>query len=496
MNLSDLRNAIQDISDWHPDNVSYQQFVDRVINLALQEIWTTKPWTFATEQKFLDIYPPIDGQTLGIQLLASNMSRLITFSADVELLGYPHYHRTWAGQIITIEDRDYTILQVSNENTIILAEPFRVQNSSDTHVIDDWKIKHPTYRLPQEATQLLNFYQMDRPINSRNPSWTTITPIGQNINYRTNQEGDVATYVCLEPSLRVPPAHKISMEVSGGSAPSDQDGIPDGTWVEFAWAFRDGDFIGPLSDSVKQELSEGGGSGWNTVEITCLTANNKEVKLETRSQLEIPYPPSPAAGLEKVLFFNINIDPDDGTTMGNPCWVQVKDFKPDGAQMEYQQLAALSSSSTIEVLYDGCLDAMNTRYVSGPVLRIRPYPTIVSGDVSYPASDLDGYASAPAREFRQVMIQYAKQPKELVLDQDEPDLPPEFHQLIVYKALQNIFVRKNEFSLAPFYEQKYQVEIQKLFGSYTTPAQHGNIKFGQRGSNYPAILKPSRLNWG
>ena len=55
-----------------------------------------------------------------------------------------------------------------------------------------------------------------------------------------------------------------------------------------------------------------------------------------------------------------------------------------------------------------------------------------------------------------------KKPQDLLLSTDVPQMPYEFHQLIVYKALEDIYLKLGQQQLATTYERKYLKEITGL----------------------------------
>ena len=54
----------------------------------------------------------------------------------------------------------------------------------------------------------------------------------------------------------------------------------------------------------------------------------------------------------------------------------------------------------------------------------------------------------------------------MLLATDVPQMPYEFHQLIVYKALEDIYLKLGQQGLATTYERKYMKEINNLAKRY------------------------------
>ncbi len=67
---------------------------------------------------------------------------------------------------------------------------------------------------------------------------------------------------------------------------------------------------------------------------------------------------------------------------------------------------------------------------------------------------------------REMVMRYMVKPKDLLLSTDVPQMPYEFHQLIVYKALEDIYLKLGQQGLAATYEKKYMKEINNLAKRY------------------------------
>jgi hypothetical protein len=67
---------------------------------------------------------------------------------------------------------------------------------------------------------------------------------------------------------------------------------------------------------------------------------------------------------------------------------------------------------------------------------------------------------------REGVIRYLKKPQDMLLATDSPEMPYEFHQLVVYKALEDIYLKLGQQTLASTYEKKYSNEIKNLEKRY------------------------------
>ena len=117
MNLKQIREQIKNITDYSPDLQAYSNQIDSLINNSYFNLWRSKRWSFAQKTEFLDAYPDINSEReLGpgggtpITAAWNDGARLVTFSADVFTL-FEHKD-VYEGNIIELEGREYTILQV------------------------------------------------------------------------------------------------------------------------------------------------------------------------------------------------------------------------------------------------------------------------------------------------------------------------------------------------------------------------------------------------
>ena len=81
-----------------------------------------------------------------------------------------------------------------------------------------------------------------------------------------------------------------------------------------------------------------------------------------------------------------------------------------------------------------------------------------------------------------------RKPKDILLQTDSPELPVEFHQLIVYKALEQIYLKMGQTGLSNTYSGKYDKAIKGLERRYVDKIdlapRRGQFDMGQRIGRY------------
>jgi len=210
--------------------------------------------------------------------------------------------------------------------------------------------------------------------------------------------------------------------------------------------------------------------------------------------------PRPFEGLQKVLYYNANFDTVTGARRGLPSWRTVTDFDRSGIKNKEDSPLLLPDTNTTGIVrHPECLQPGSDRYIEndGIYERIRPYPRIDSQDFSYP----NVYDTFPGTtvlrvedKFRQMECRYFFKPAKLTNKTDTPQMPFEFHPLIVFKALEDIFVKSGNTALANHYAKRTAIEIKKAEKRYI---QHTDINYrrGQfSGGQVSAWYNPDTLS--
>lgn len=469
MNLEQIRDQIYRASDSEPDTIKYKKYIDSQINFAIEQIHNSRPWLFSIKESDLDIFKDIDQDSgsSAITVDLNPLSRTITFSNAIRDLGYGFYHESWIGQQIEIEGRNYTILKINSATEMVLAEAYQDDDSTgNTETITNWKLKHPIYRLPEDCAQLLSFSQTEEKVPGISTYQTQLVPVpfNQRPGFDWDKSETEASLVFTQPTLNIPPGQKLTMSIVNSAT---NTAIPLGKYVQLAWAFYHAGRYGPLSEPTDiTELTAGVGElgSYATLNITFKDYRNNNIAITNPAGYKI-YSQHPFEGYSKVLFHNININQSTGEELGNPCWVMVRDYT-DTTDADWLPIITLDDDATTSITYNRCLDSDGPRFVEGVVKQIRPYPRINSSDLNFPYQNLTGTYDAPKRNFKQVKLQYISKPKKLYMNQDVPEMPDEFHYLIIYKALENVLLYQQKSLEAQTYSLKYNKEIKSLEGRY------------------------------
>lgn len=473
MNLTEIRNKIKSITDYSPELAVYDEQVDLLINDAYNAIWTEKRWKWAQKVIFLDIWPDLvpaqpDGTTITANV--TNNRRNVAFSNPIRALqSFPYQ---WEGQIIEIQGRDYTIDAITATVGLILREPFR----GTTVALDStWIIKHRFYDLPADAIEILGLVHKDTPAVGKLPPYGAVRAITARREEDMNLREDFTNFYsqCYIPygTSNVPPAETCSLSTVGITGT-----IPVGTYLELCWAFLadGGKKVGALSES-------------KIIAITGLVTTGIVVNFLTWDGVAAAAPAfvntihqemNQFEGLKKRVYFNQNFNRTTGVrNAGLPVWREVT----RGSTTIYPATPGLNSAPDAVIAADTAsnfvindLSQMNPgskRYIDydGLHLRFRPYPRPIGADFTYlwAAGTADPTVNnAVERQFRQWECRYYRKPFRMGLQTDTPEFPIEFHQLVVYKVLHDIYSKHDNLAQANNYQRKYDTEIKRLQKRY------------------------------
>ena len=472
MNLTEIRNKIKSITDYSPELTVYNEQLDLLVNDAYNAIWTEKRWRFAQKTMFMDVWPDIvslqpDGTTKTVSV--TNNRRSLVFSAPIKaLLSYPYQ---WEGQIIEVDGRDYFIDAVINGTTIRLREPFRGTTLATNGT---WKLKHRFYDLPPDAIEILGLLHKDTPAVGKIPPYGAIRGITARREEDLNLREDFTSFYsqCYIPygTSNVPPAETVLLTLGTGT-------IPLLTYLELCWAFETdgGKKVGALSESA-------------ILQVTGLFPGGIVVTFKTWDGVTVLAPGyvdgvdqvmNPFEGLRKRIYFNQNFNRTTGIrNPGLPVWREVT----LGGTAPLPAMPFLNTSDdpvrvpdisgTYQIESLAQVSPGNKRYIDydGLHLRFRPYPRPIGNDFYYDlvpgAEGEEGFNAANERQFRQWECRYYRKPARLGLPTDTPEFPIEFHQLVIYKVLHDIYSKHDNLAQAGNYQKKYEKEILRLQKRY------------------------------
>jgi len=475
MNLKALREKIKNHMDYSPDLQGFNDQIDQLINDAYMNIWNTKRWTFAQKSFLFQFHPDMlgtrDGTNTALVTNASvtKGSRQVTFSQAMDRL----QAGIWEGSFFQAGGFEYKISKVVTSTQILLDIPYFGASNID---VSDWVIKKRYYQLPQDCLELLNLQHSDHPAhlgtgvsNGAFPPYGKIRALlprkAEELNLREDYKAAYAEAYVWSPPENIPPGEKIGLtqaDIAGNA------GFPKNTYLEVCWCFeKDGKF-GPLSEPAIVHFTGGQNNNTHSLTISFLSWDDQPIIADTFQSFDTR--PTQYEGMRKVIFWNANFNRTTGERLGIPAW---KSFNQDGATrntpsyLEIVKAADTVSSITLSTF--ASIDSGNPRYIEidGQHLMIRPYPRVDAWDISVTKQDATAdYSKVPQQYLRYAIGRYMYKPMILAEATDSPEMPYEFHQLIVYKALEEIYLKLSQMSLSETYRKRIADEIKSLEKRY------------------------------
>jgi hypothetical protein len=484
-NLKALREKIKNITDYSPELQQFNDQIDELLNDAYYSLWTYKRWSFATQLTTLRFYTDITsttdlenaGAATSVNLAIAQGTRLCTFSADIDRLLLD----VWEGQPIQLGNMEYTISKVLTKNTILLVNDYVGDTLTDS---TDWKIKKRWYSLPQNCLELLYLGHRDYPYVSttgtQNPygKSTAILPRREeNLDLRVDYAKDYAEAYITSPTATIPPAEQTKL-----SQPAASGTFLSGRSYEFCWAFVKDGKIGALSEPATYTVAEDNTSisigfiGWDGLDIV---ADSYQAEDTRASQWE---------GYRKVIFWNKNFNQVTGQRQGLPCWLAVTNGGATRNVSSYlAPVLVQDTAASYNITNTNQLDNGSESYIEidGQHQQIRPYPRVIGWDFEVTQQkDAGGNVIVGHDYVREGVMRYVKKPHDLLLNTDVPQMPYEFHQLIVYKALEDIYLKLGQQGMASTYEKKYEKELKSLQKRYVDKIDFQVVR-GQFGNPNP-----------
>ena len=463
-NLKALRQKIKNITDYSPELQQFNDQLDELINDAYYSIWTMKRWNFGTKIDTMrfhtDILSTTDTENNSgneVTLACTTGQRQVVLSANIDRLQNANI---WEGQPFEIETMEYTISKIVDPKTILLETPYQGETQAST---TNYKIKKRWYDLPEDCLELLYIGHRDYPYvsvsGSQNPygKSTAIMPRREeDLDLRVDYTQSYAEAYIQAPSIAIAPAERLVATQNAIGTGQFQSG----NFYEFTWAFVKNGKVGALAEPVIHEVTTNN----STIILTFKSWDDTIIQADTYNDKD--QSPTQWEGYRKVVFWNKNFDKTSGERRGLPCWIAVINGGSNRNDPLYlNPINPNDTTAFVSIVYTNQLDNGSQRYIEidGLHQQIRPYPRPVGWDFEVEKNAQTGVLHDYVRE---AIIRYQMKPQDLLLSTDVPQMPYEFHQLVVYKALEDIYLKLGQTGLATTYEKKYMKEINNLVKRY------------------------------
>lgn len=462
MNLIQYRSALMSLSDYAPTSELYQKELDAYISQVYWMVWTARAWTFANREETISFFSDLNHARTGAAVTVNQFEREVVFSAPVLPL---EQHWNWEGQVIELSGVDYEILMVLDYQTIRLSSPYKGDDITDD---ETWTIKHRYYYLPEDCINLTYLGNSDNPVPGSTIGGKQIGLQPPHVMRSSLREDQTATHADAYwevPPVNIPPGEKLIL-----TAEEDAQGaFPDNRSYEICWAFEAaGGRVGPLSQPQVIHLGEAEqGTHW-ILNLEFISHDDQPIEADAFVAARDTYPNS-YEGLRKRIYFNQNWDRVEGERLGTPLWREVSSIGLLLTQYNHLPVRVPDEDSTWTLITDSGLHSGNPRYIEfdGQHRRIQPYPRIDGFDYHYEQTPL--HTPIPEEEWVQFgRIKYNYKPHQLCSATDSPEMPYEFHDLLLWQALAELAHKHGDHTVGVMYEKRVEKRIKDLAKRYTS----------------------------
>ena len=489
MSLDNLVYKVKNIMDYEPGNTGYNNQIHELLNAAYLQIWTSKLWNFASKTTFLNLYPDLTSASVGGATAAYvDGQRAVIFSAGIPIL--ISQREQWEGNIIQIEGREYTIVAVTSTTQVVVDEPIRLQNGvASVSGNTDWIIKIRYHRLPEDLIEILSMNNRDIPLANGSGGTTSFTPTGkirgmspsyeEDLNLRQDFTNTFAEIYVPTPPVVVPNAEKLSGTFTQVVDNSGDGDLVQGYYYEICWAFEGPDgSVGPLSEPQVFQVTADAQAPTKKYKMTLnfLTFDDKPVFSKNSNYTVGPGGRRPLEGLRKRLYYNQYMNPTTGERLGRPLWRElITGYNTNvgspalSVNTQDDVIRVADTVSTVDITNKNSFDPGTKQYIKfdGQYPRVRFYPRPNAYDLEYDFVAVGATTPKRTNDFlRKIQLRYYRKPFPLIASTDTPELPYEFHDAIVYKALEDLFNKNGDRSLSTYYAKKAKDELARLEKRY------------------------------
>ena len=399
MNLAEIRQRVFDQMDFDPDLQQYRDSVVRRLNDHYFRISDSAHWLFQQKESTIQLRKDIDGSaTLKI---TNNPSANNNF----------RYFFATGGMIFTSEMEGQTLIDTTNniEHTIV-----RVYSSTQLYIKDNWtgptgatsafKIRFDRLKLPADCIEVLGY--VDR-ADDRGRLLQIERKREEYAYLDRDNSGDAYVIIEDDAFFGLTPINKpvLTLGSSPGGGTSD---LLDNTEYEYFYTIKAEGREGPPSQKVS-------------------------ITTGTSSQITI-------SNIEKTQWWTAAGKTLTYHNSGISKFVYRRDKTNNGPIELIEILNASETSHTDDQLFYGVvgLDAELGTGANFQVTLSSPADRIIYNE-SGPRQYIRVHYTPSADKV--LNIRYHYRPQKLIADHDSPKWPPQYHHLLVYAVLEDMFLQ-------------------------------------------------------
>ena len=474
MNLQEIRRQIFDQMDFDPQLQQFRDGVNRRINNHYQAISDSAHWLFMQKEVKRQVRKKITGSaTAYLEYDADNKRRIISpvtagglrtstttsAAANSTVL----FSQEMEGQTLVDEDsNEYTIVRVLSDRELFI-DPAFDPGARSFGALTSWTIRFDKYKLPEDCIEVLGV--MDREDNRGRLVYFD-RKVEEHAFLDADNTGEPQCIIEDE-SLAVLKPHIIPT-VAVDTATSGS--LSTNTDYEYKYTIRRNGIEGPPSQAAMV----------STGSATAVTVSGLDTVAWNADAATTTYFDS---GIQKFVYRR-------NVTQDGP-WILVKVL---------ESAATYTTASTDVTSFTDSLDRP---------AKIGKY-LMISG--SYVATDASDYVynsqadfvlwqdAGPSQSVRfwytpsedhVYHIRYHRRPRPLYNDHSSPEWPRQYHQLLVYATLEDMFLQMQEIGQAQIYSSRKEELLRQMRRRYLSrdEARKRFVRF-DRPRRYRSIFGP------
>lgn len=453
MNVSEIRQRIFDQMDYFPDLQQYRDSVVRRMNDRYQELCDSAHWLFMQKEREITVRAAVEGSSddsIGIKVTSSSNPRKVTttsaFTCTLEMEGQTLTNTT--------TEKEFTIVRVEDSNNFFINDDW--DGTSDGSTVYNWKVTFQKFMLPEDCIEVLGYMDRDADrgkllfIGRRREEFAYLD---------ADNSGDSGVVIEDEHIIDDPPVSTPTGSFIFGVSTLLGTRLKNNNEYEYKYTiYREGRESPPsLPFTIKGPPS-----------------GNYQIKLENLDNTGFyesgsgAVAPTLDSGILKLIYRRDKTNDGKWQLVGtsestDTTFSDNEDFRQ--TTFQYKNLSTYRYSNSTDVL----------RWTDpGPRQYVRFWYT--------PGAD------------KVYHLRYHYRPKDLVADNDVPEMPRQYHNLLVYITLQDMFLQMQDLTQSQVFERRAeQVKIQLRRRFLTRDDQ--NLRFkrfdrprGGRGIGTPSVV--------
>jgi hypothetical protein len=470
MNVSEIRQRIFDQMDYNPDLQQYRDSVVRRINDQYERLCDMAHWLFLQKESTIQLRKAITGSsTVSFRVDGTNLRRLVSMQSSsvysAKTIGAtPSTFSTLTltaemeGQTLIDEDsNEYKIIRVRDSNEMFIEPSWKKADSVD---ITNFTIRFDRVALPQDCIEVLGVVDRDDD-RGRLP----------NIDRKRTEIAYLDRDTTGEPLISIDDESFIDQSpinnpiaTEGQTAASGNTPLVAGNTYEYMYTIQREGRESPTSKSVQITLSSSG------TEVNL--SNIDDTRWFTGGNFD-------DSGILKLVYRR------DVTNDGR--WIMITTLTAGTTTyLDNDLVPTNAAASTFEFAQNTSFTYSNQRDIikyenPGPRQYLRFWYT--------------------PEEDRVLHIRYHRRPRPLYSDTDAPEIPRQYHMILVYLTLEDVFLQLQEQNQATIFRMRGDDMIRQLrkrylsrddtrkrFSRWDSPARHrivGDVTGDFLGADHP-----------